>query len=154
MDWIIANWEVLSVVLVLVFDRVVIWWPIKHRDFIVTVLLWLVGLLKKTPSVTKTSLFLLVFLLIPVFVFAAPFLVCDPQTGVDKYILEINTVEMPELAAEPDGSIRYDLAGIAEGDFIIRAKAGNIWGWSTYSDPLSFTKTLPQTPMGLRVSSE
>lgn len=100
---------------------------------------------------------LLTLILIFAFVgtaFAVPFLVCDPQTDTDKYILEINTVEMPPLTAEADGSIRYDLAGIAEGDFIARLKAGNIWGWSNYSDPLDFTKALPQTPMGLRVSSE
>ena len=102
----------------------------------------------------KTLILILMLVLFPVFCFAAPFLVCDPQAGVNKYILEINTVEMPELAAEPDGSIRYDLAGIAEGDFIVRLKAGNIWGWSQYSDPLDFTKTLPQTPLNLRVSSE
>ena len=87
-------------------------------------------------------------------VFAAPFLVCDPQTGVEKYILEINAVEIPEFAAEPDGSIRYDLAGLAEGAFTVRCKAGNVWGWSAYSVPLDFTKALPQNPMNLRVSSD
>lgn len=102
----------------------------------------------------KTLILILMLVLFPVFCFAAPFLVCDPQVAVDKYILEINTVEMPELAAEADGSVRYDLAGIAEGDFIVRLKAGNIWGWSSYSVPLSFTKALPQTPLNLHVSSE
>lgn len=103
----------------------------------------------------KTLLLALIFIFtFTGWAFAAPFLVCDPQTGVDKYILEINTVEMPEFVAEPDGSMKYDLAGLAEGDFVVRLKAGNVWGWSTYSVPLDFTKALPQTPMGLRVISE
>ena len=85
---------------------------------------------------------------------AAPFLVCDPNPGAEMIILEINGVEMPEFAAEPDGSLRYDLAGLVAGDFTVRAKAGNMWGWSIYSLPLDFTKPSLQAPMGLRVSSE
>ena len=96
----------------------------------------------------------LMALLLPVLAFGAPFLICDPNPGAEKIILEINSVEMPEFAAETDGSLRYDLAGIAEGDFTIRAKAGNIWGWSEYSVPFNFTKSLPQAPMGLRVSGQ
>lgn len=84
-----------------------------------------------------------------------PFLICDPNPGAEKIILEINGVEIPEFAAESDGSIHYDLAGLAEGDFVIRAKAGNMWDlWSEWSDPLSDTKAAPNAFGGLRVSSE
>ena len=83
-----------------------------------------------------------------------PFLICDPNPGAEKIILEINGVEVPEFAAETDGSIRYDLVGLVEGDFVIRAKAGNLWGWSAWSDPLSDTKVVPNASSGLRVSSE
>ena len=83
-----------------------------------------------------------------------PFLVCDPNPGADKVILEINGVETLEFAAEVDGSLRYDLVGLADGDFVIRAKAGNIWGWSEWSVPLSDTKAAPNAFGGLRVSSE
>ena len=86
---------------------------------------------------------------------AAPFLVCDPNPGAQAIILEINGVEMPEFAAEPDGSLRYDLAGLVVGDFTVRAKADfGVWGWSEYSVPLDSTKPSLQAPMGLRVSSE
>ncbi len=104
----------------------------------------------------KRLLFALVFVLMfgVSTVFAAPFLICDPQANVDEYVLEINGTETSEFASEVDGSVRYDLAALAEGAFTIKAKAGNIWGWSDWSDPLSDTKALPQTPMGLRVSSE
>ena len=97
---------------------------------------------------------LLILILWPSLVFASPFLICDPNPGAEKIILEINGVEVPEFAAEADGSLRYDLVGLADGDFVIRAKAGNVWGWSEWSVPLSDTKVLPVAPGGLRVSSE
>ena len=40
---------------------------------------------------------------------AAPFLVCDPQAGVTKYILDIDGVETTTISAQADGSIRYDM---------------------------------------------
>jgi len=99
-------------------------------------------------------LFFLLLLLLPSLVFASPFLICDPNPGAEKVILEINGVEIPEFPAEVDGSLRYDLVGLAEGAFTIRAKAGNVWGWTEWSDPLSDTKATPNAFGGLRVSSE
>ena len=96
--------------------------------------------------------FVFIALLLPVLAFGAPFLVCDPNPGAEKIILEINSIDMPEFPAEADGSLKYDLAGLAEGDFTIRAKAEfGVWGWSEYSVPFSFTKPSIQAPMGLRV---
>ena len=102
----------------------------------------------------KTLLLLFLLLLLPSLAFGSPFLVCDPNPGAEKIILEINGVEIPEFAAEADGSLRYDLEGLADGDFIIKAKAGDEWGWSDWSLPFSDTKALPVAPGGLRVSSE
>lgn len=97
----------------------------------------------------------LILILWPSLVFASPFLVCDPNPGAEKIILEINGVEIPEFPAEADGSLRYDLEVLVEGDFTIRAKAGfGVWGWSEWSAPLSDTKVIPQAHGGLRVSSE
>ena len=73
----------------------------------------------------------LMALLLPVLAFGAPWLVCDPQAGVEQYGLEINGVEGAAFAAEADGSIRYDLAGLVEDSYTVRAKAGNIWGGPT-----------------------
>ena len=99
--------------------------------------------------------FCLMTLLLPVLAFGAPFLVCDPNPGAETIILEINGVEMPEFAAEIDGSLKYDLAGLAEGNFTVRARAEfGVWGWSEYSLPFDFTKPSIQAPVGLRVSSE
>lgn len=106
--------------------------------------------------IMKKLLFILVFVLVfsVSTVLAAPFLVCDPNPEATKIILEINAVEIPEFPTETDGSLRYDLAGLAEGDFTIRAKAGNIWGWSDWSVPFDDTKATPSPFSGLRVSSE
>ncbi|MCK5607972.1 hypothetical protein KAR91_39190 [Candidatus Pacearchaeota archaeon] len=83
-----------------------------------------------------------------------PFLVCDPNPGAEKVILEINGTEIPEFATEADGSFRYDLAGMPDGDMVIRAKAGNVWGWSGWSVPFQDTKAAPGAFGGLRVLSE
>jgi len=99
-----------------------------------------------------TTFFVLVLTLSTAF--AAPFVVSDPQPGATKIILLINGLETPQFPAQPDGSILYDLVDLAEGDFIIKAMAGNLWGWSGWSLPLEDTKVLPNPPKNLRVSGE
>ena len=84
---------------------------------------------------------------------AAPFLVCDPQEGVTKYVLDIDGVETTILTAQADGSLRYDMAAyINTGNHAVRAKAGNIWGWSTYSDPFNFDADTPNAVSGVGLS--
>lgn len=83
---------------------------------------------------------------------AAPFLICDPQAEVTKYVIEMNGSEFPEFAAEPDGSMKYDLSGLAEGSYTVRAKAGNLWGWSAYSAPFVFNVTIPSAPSNVNIS--
>ena len=102
----------------------------------------------------KLFLTIILVLMFPVFCFAAPFLVCDPQAGVISYELEINGTLAAGLAAEADGSVYYDLVGLADGPYEIRARGRNVWDWSAWSGPLSGTKALPQAPTGLRVSLE
>ena len=84
---------------------------------------------------------------------AAPFLVCDPQIGVDKYVLDIDGVETTEIAAQADGSLRYDMAAyINTGNHTVKAKAGNIWGWSIYSDPFVFDADTPSPASNVGLS--
>ena len=84
---------------------------------------------------------------------AAPFLVCDPNPGAIKYILEMDGVELPEGVCEADGSIRYDMAAyINTGNHTVRAKAGNLWGWSIYSDPFVFDADTPSAASGVGLS--
>ena len=86
---------------------------------------------------------------------AAPFLVCDSNPDATKYILEMDGTELPEGVCEIDGSIKHDLASyLNTGSHTVRAKAGNIWGWSTYSDPFNFNANAPGAPTGVGLSAD
>ncbi len=86
--------------------------------------------------------------------YADPWLVSDPNSGADKYILEVDGTEIAEAICESDGSLRHDMAAYAGGDHTVRAKAGNIWGWSIYSDPFNFNADSPGVPFGFGFSAE
>ena len=99
----------------------------------------------------KKLLLILMLVLFPVFCFAAPFLVCDPQAGVISYNLDIDGAIISDISAQPDGSVHYDLAGMAIGAHIFKAQAIGQGGWpSDWSDPFDATK--PANPLNLRVS--
>ena len=84
---------------------------------------------------------------------AAPFLVCDPNPGATKYMLEMDGVELPEGVCEADGSLRHDMtAYVNTGNHTVRAKAGNVWGWSTYSDPFDFDADVPNQASNVGLS--
>ena len=89
--------------------------------------------------------------LLPAMSRAAPFLVCDPQSGITEYIIDINGTELSVFSAESDGSMRYDLQGLAERSYTVKAKAGNLWGWSAYSDPFVFNVSIPLKPSNVKI---
>ena len=70
---------------------------------------------------------------------ATPFIVCDPEVvnvGASFQIVENESV-IYDAPMEADGSIRYDIAGVATGDhhYEVRAyKDNGVWGveYSTY----------------------
>lgn len=106
--------------------------------------------MKKTLALIAGILFLMVGVCQ-----AQPFLVCDPNPGATKYMLEMDGVELPEGVCEADGSLRYDMVSyVNTGNHMVRAKAGNIWGWSTYSDPFNFDANAPGVPSGFGFSAE
>ena len=80
-------------------------------------------------------------LLLAVKAFSTPFLVCDPQAGVDGYEIEfLDFVAGQSIPAEADGSIRLDMAPLAlDGTYNIEIRAVNLWGRSDPT-PFSFTK--------------
>lgn len=79
--------------------------------------------------------------------YASPFLVSDPHPDatVDRYEIEVNGTR--EVAAweyvGAETRIKHDWAGYADGAYTVRARAGNVWGWSSWSDPFSFAKARP-----------
>ena len=80
---------------------------------------------------------------------AAPFLVCDPQSGVVGY--EITGLgDKINFIAQQDGSLRYDLASIQSGTYNVQVAACNVWGCSS-TVPFVFTKQLPTAPAGVRL---
>lgn len=104
--------------------------------------------MKKTFSIL--SIFLIIILL-PVFVSAAPFLVCDPQDGVTKYEIFIDGQSVAiDVPAEVDGSLKYDLGSVDPGKYTFTAKAcAEPWGCSELSDPYQ-SPNPAQKPIGLK----
>ena len=77
---------------------------------------------------------------------ATPYLVCDPQEGVTEYEIVDNGATLPMVAAQADGSLRYDLAGIEKGEHSYQVKACNMWGCSDPSG-IVIIKTVPTAPV-------
>ena len=101
----------------------------------------------------KKLLMVLAVLLFATSAYAAPFLVCDPQSGVVGY--EITGLgDKITFIAQQDGSLRYDLASIQSGTYNLTVAACNMWGCSaaTAADP--FTKAVPSAPAGLRIVAD
>ena len=89
-------------------------------------------------------------LLLPVTAFAWS-LVCDPQTGVATYEVEVNgVVTDPSHPAEADGSIHYNIDHLGPGPHIFRLRAYDTSGWgSDWSVPFDATK--PGSPGNARI---
>ena len=90
---------------------------------------------------------------------AAPFLVCDPQGGVDSYKLEFTNssgqlIANPDVAPDATGlyGFKFDLGtlGLIQGNYTVRASGTNMWGTGNWSDVYQFTGGVPGTPQNLR----
>ena len=99
----------------------------------------------------KKLLLVMAFMLLASTSFAAPFLVCDPQAGVVGY--EITGSITANFIAQPDGSLKYDLASAPNGENDIQIAACNVWGCSS-TVPFVFNKAIPAAPAGLRIAAE
>ncbi len=96
---------------------------------------------------------------------ASPFLTCDCTPAADKitsFALQFVTptwIDTPAVStcgnepACPTDSKRicYDLGTLPNGPFTVKAVAKNIWGQSNDSLPLSDTKSLPTSPLLLKI---
>ena len=95
----------------------------------------------------KKSIFLAIALLVfSVQAWAAPYLVCDPDsTGVTKeYVLSFDGG--PEISTSHP--LHYDVGDLEDGDHQVQVKAKNVWGESV---PVSFdfTKGVPGQPTNI-----
>jgi len=96
-----------------------------------------------------------VFLLVLALLIIAPaahaaFLVTDPMVGVILYDVEIDGVIVEAIAAQPDGSLKYDVSSLAVGPHTFRVKPTGQGGWpATFSPPFDTAK--PATASGLKI---
>jgi len=83
----------------------------------------------------------------------ADYLVCDPQANVTKYRVVGLDPARNIVDAEPDGSVRYDVAGMAPGPYSGTLEAG--WPYildgvpqpaMKWSDAVPFDLIVPDTP--------
>ena len=92
-------------------------------------------------------LIIIVVVLFPAVTLAAPFLVCDPQAGVTSYKLTGPAWVPVSVAAQPDGSLKMDLAAATVGinSLTVQAcKTDPTWGEVCSSAvPFSFTRPSP-----------
>jgi hypothetical protein len=83
---------------------------------------------------------------------AAPFLICDPQAGVETYtIFQDDTEIATGIPSEEDGSLKYDLEGINPGAYEFNAKACDVWGCSEVSANPTQSPAPSQPPTGLEM---
>jgi len=107
----------------------------------------------------KRLLFVLVMILGLVgSVEAAPFLICDPQTGVTHYKLTGPAWVTSPVTAQPDGSLRMDIATANQGNnslTVSACKTDALWG-ELCSPFVGFDFVRPDSPVGplnLRLSN-
>lgn len=89
-------------------------------------------------------------------IYAAPFMVCDPQENVTSYIVTMNgTSEEVQAQDLEDNTTRlyYDLEGIVNGVYDCNVTARSMWGDSE-PVPFSFSKTMPGCPSVLDIVAQ
>ena len=106
----------------------------------------------KLEDIMKKLFLVLAIVLMASASWAAPFLVCDPQEGVIGYTLTGLTDDT--IAAQADGSLKYDLASLPNGTYEVTVAACNIWRCGEPADPFPIKKQLPVAPAGLRIVAE
>lgn len=89
--------------------------------------------------------------------YAEPFLVCDPMPDAEQTQVTLDGTPQPWTdyqEADFDGTtycVLMDLDSISTGGHTVTAKARNIWGETSDSDPLDFTKSAGGPPAGIGV---
>lgn len=97
----------------------------------------------------KLTFFALAFIIGATPAYAA-FLITDPMAGVTQYDIEIDGTVVEDVAAEADGSLRFNVDSLAAGDHTFRVKPEGQGGWpADWSPPFGATK--PATSSGLRI---
>ena len=97
----------------------------------------------------KKLCLILMFVFLPAICLASPFVICDPQAGVTSYVLTGPAWMPTSVPAQPDGSIKLDVAQSLVGSTSMTAKAcitDPSWGVAC-SDASPFVYTRPAPPV-------
>jgi uncharacterized protein (UPF0276 family) len=95
------------------------------------------------------TLLSIALILIATTVFASPFLVSDPQSGVTSY--HLTGWSETTVTAQADGSLRMDVGSAVQGTtYNLTIAACNVWGCSV-TVPFAFGKQLPSVPTQLKL---
>jgi hypothetical protein len=98
----------------------------------------------------KTLLIIIGLLSYNTLAIAAPFLVCDPQEGVETYeVYQNGGLIAGNIPSQADGSLKYDMAEITPGSYEFNAKACSVWGCSELSADPTQSPAPSQPPTGL-----
>lgn len=78
-------------------------------------------------------------------------LVCDPQNGIDYYIVTglPSTIDGSKVSPDSTGAygFKLDISTIPAGEYTVTAQAcSELWGCSAVSNPFSFTRPTLQAP--------
>jgi len=108
----------------------------------------------------KRLLLALLFVLLPITVYASPFLVCDPYPTTVTQPTYFNVVmdSGAPVQSTPEsvtGGLRlhYDLVSISNGSHSATVAACNEWGCSS-TVPFAFVKSAPSAPANIRLLSQ
>jgi len=87
---------------------------------------------------------------------AAPFLVCAPQTYTTSYMLTLDGIEQEVDAmdmGDDTSMLHFDLVELVDGNHTGELRAKNIWRTSEPL-PFSFNKTGPDCPSVIDISAQ
>jgi hypothetical protein len=102
----------------------------------------------------KRLVLLLVLVLFPAVLMAAPFLVCDaPEPGQDIATYSFTgQLGFTSVASEIDGSLRANVVDAPVGTYTIEVKACNLWGECSEPAPFDFVRpSVPNAPANIEL---
>ena len=105
---------------------------------------------RKGTKIMKKLILIAMLLLFPTMVFAAPFLVCDPQVGVTLYKMTGPAWVPLTVVAQADGSIKMDVASAVIGVTSVTVSAcitDASWPDERCSVAVPFSFTRPANPV-------
>jgi hypothetical protein len=107
--------------------------------------------MKKEVIMKKIIFLVLVSVLIASFVQASPFLISDPSPNTTYFSIVMDGGSPVQSVPSATTALNYDLGTISTGSHNVTVAACNQWGCSS-AVPFAFTKSVPVTPTGLKIS--